>query len=70
MPRRFTPIMAISSAKFSSVHVVDSLAKRKITYENSESTESLIEKLSQFYADRTFTGSAIKLAYQAEAIFR
>jgi len=49
--------------------VIGSLAKYKISYTDDEPTESLVEKLAQFYANRTLTKSPITPADQAEAYF-
>jgi rhamnulose-1-phosphate aldolase/alcohol dehydrogenase len=57
------------SAMFPRDRVIGSLAKYKIPYADNESTDSLVRKLSQFYADRTLTKSPITLADQAEAYF-
>jgi len=57
------------SAMFPRDRVIGSLAKYKISYTDDESTESLVKKLAQFYADRTLTKSPITPADQAEAYF-
>ncbi len=57
------------SAMFPRDRVIGSLAKYKIPYDDSEPTESLVNKLAQFYADRTLTQSPITPADQAEAYF-
>ena len=49
--------------------VMGSLAKYKIEYTENESDESLVNKLAQFYADRTLTKTPITPADQAEAYF-
>lgn len=49
--------------------VVSSLIKYKISFEESESTESLREKLAGFYAQRTLTKLPITLADQAEVAY-
>jgi rhamnulose-1-phosphate aldolase/alcohol dehydrogenase len=49
--------------------VISSLAKYKITFDESETTESLREKLALFYAQRTLTKSPITLADQAEVAY-
>ena len=49
--------------------VIAALAKYGIPYSDEEQTESLLEKLSKFYADRTLTKSPITTADQAEAFF-
>ena len=43
------------SAMFPRDRVIGSLAKYKIPYTEDEETESLVNKLAQFYADRTLT---------------
>src|SRR4029079_5748885 len=57
------------SAMFPRDRVIGSLAKYKIEYRDDESTDSLVRKLAQFYADRTLTKSPITPADQAEAYF-
>ena len=57
------------SAMFPRDRVIGSLAKYNIPYEADEETESLVNKLAQFYADRTLTRSPITPADQAEAYF-
>ncbi len=57
------------SAMFPRDRVIGSLAKYNIPYEDDEATESLVNKLAQFYADRTLTKSPITPADQAEAYF-
>jgi NAD(P)-dependent dehydrogenase (short-subunit alcohol dehydrogenase family) len=57
------------SAMFPRDRVIASLAKYNIPYTETEATESLTGKLSQFYADRTLTRSPITPADQAEAFF-
>jgi NAD(P)-dependent dehydrogenase (short-subunit alcohol dehydrogenase family) len=57
------------STMFPRERVIGSLAKYKIAYTEDESTESLVKKLAQFYADRTLTKSPISPADQAEAYF-
>ena len=57
------------SAMFPRDRVIGSLAKYNIPYTIDEATESLVEKLAQFYADRTLTKSPITPADQAEAYF-
>jgi enoyl-[acyl-carrier-protein] reductase (NADH) len=49
--------------------VIGSLTKYEIPYRDDETTDSLVAKLSQFYADRTLTQSSITPADQAEAYF-
>ena len=57
------------SAMFPRDRVIGSLAKYKIPYTDDEPTESLTQKLAQFYADRTLTKSPITPADQAEAFY-
>jgi rhamnulose-1-phosphate aldolase/alcohol dehydrogenase len=57
------------SAMFPRERVISSLAKYKISYTDDEATDSLVDKLAQFYADRTLTKSPITPADQAEAYF-
>ncbi|HEY2342276.1 MAG TPA: bifunctional rhamnulose-1-phosphate aldolase/short-chain dehydrogenase, partial [Chthoniobacteraceae bacterium] len=57
------------SAMFPRERVIGSLAKYNIGYREDESTESLVSKLAQFYADRTLTKAPITPADQAEAYF-
>jgi len=57
------------SAMFPRNRVIASLAKYKIGFSEKESTESLIDKLAGFYAERTLTRSPITRADQAEAFF-
>ncbi|HEY5813985.1 MAG TPA: bifunctional rhamnulose-1-phosphate aldolase/short-chain dehydrogenase, partial [Terrimicrobiaceae bacterium] len=57
------------SAMFPRDRVIGSLAKYEIPYKDDEETESLVNKLAQFYADRTLTRSPITPADQAEAYF-
>jgi rhamnulose-1-phosphate aldolase/alcohol dehydrogenase len=57
------------SAMFPRDRVIGSLAKYKIPYKDDEETESLVNKLAQFYADRTLTKAPITPADQAEAYF-
>jgi rhamnulose-1-phosphate aldolase/alcohol dehydrogenase len=57
------------SAMFPRDRVVGSLAKYSIAFSEEEPTESLVNKLAQFYADRTLTKTPITPADQAEAYF-
>ena len=57
------------SSMFPRDRVISSLAKYKITFDESETTESLREKLALFYAQRTLTKSPITLADQAEVAY-
>lgn len=57
------------SAMFPRDRVIASLAKYSIPFTESESTDSLTQKLAKFYADRTLTKSPITPSDQAEAFF-
>jgi rhamnulose-1-phosphate aldolase/alcohol dehydrogenase len=57
------------SSMFPRDRVISSLTKYNITFEESESTESLRSKLAVFYAQRTLTKSPITLADQAEVAY-
>ena len=57
------------SSMFPRDRVISSLVKYKIKFDESESTESLREKLANFYAQRTLTKSPITLADQAEMAY-
>jgi rhamnulose-1-phosphate aldolase/alcohol dehydrogenase len=57
------------SAMFPRERVISSLAKYNISYTEDEPTESLTQKLAQFYADRTLTRSPITPSDQAEAFY-
>jgi rhamnulose-1-phosphate aldolase/alcohol dehydrogenase len=57
------------SAMFPRDRVLSSLLKYNVAHTEDESTESLVRKLAQFYADRTLTKSPITPADQAEAYF-
>jgi NAD(P)-dependent dehydrogenase (short-subunit alcohol dehydrogenase family) len=57
------------SAMFPRDRVIGSLAKYGIPYGDDEGTESLVAKLSRFYAGRTLTQTSITPADQAEAYF-
>lgn len=57
------------SSMFPRDRVMASLEKYKISYDTSETTEALREKLSKFYADRTLTKQSITPLDQAEAVF-
>lgn len=57
------------SSMFPRDRVIASLAKYSITHEASDSDDSLIDKLSNFYAQRTLIKSPITPADQAEAYF-
>jgi rhamnulose-1-phosphate aldolase/alcohol dehydrogenase len=55
------------STMFPRERVISSLTKYNIAFAEDESTDSLVQKLAQFYADRTLTKSPITPADQAEA---
>ncbi len=57
------------SSMFPRDRVISSLTKYKIAFDETESTESLRDKLSDFYAQRTLTKSPITLADQAEVAY-
>jgi len=57
------------SSMFPRDRVIGSLAKYEISFSEDEPTESLVDKLAHFYADRTLTKSPITPADQAEAYF-
>lgn len=57
------------STMFPRDRVIASLTKYDIAHEESEDTEALTEKLSNFYAKRSLTQTPIEPSDQAEAIF-
>ena len=57
------------SAMFPRDRVIAALSKYQLPYREDESSEILISRLAQFYADRTLTKKPITTADQAEAIF-
>jgi rhamnulose-1-phosphate aldolase/alcohol dehydrogenase len=57
------------SAMFPRERVIGSLSKYHIPYQDDEPTDSLVQKLAKYYADRTLTKVAITPADQAEAYF-
>ena len=57
------------SSMFPRDRVISSLHKYAIAFDEGESTESLREKLADFYAQRTLTKSPITLADQAEVAY-
>lgn len=57
------------SAMFPRDRVMASLSKYNLPYSDDEDTESLRQRLAQFYAERTLTRKPIIPADQAEAIF-
>jgi rhamnulose-1-phosphate aldolase/alcohol dehydrogenase len=57
------------SAMFPRDRVIASLAKYNIPYTESESSDTLTERLARFYAERTLTKNPITPADQAEGFF-
>jgi rhamnulose-1-phosphate aldolase/alcohol dehydrogenase len=57
------------SSMFPRERVISSLHKYGVTFEQSESSEALREKLAHFYAQRTLTKSPVTLADQAEMAY-
>lgn len=57
------------SSMFPRDRVIGSLRKYGVAFDESESTDSLREKLADFYARRTLTKSPITLADQAEVAY-
>ena len=57
------------STMFPRERVISSLVKYNISFSEDESTESLRERLANFYAERTLTQTPIEPNDQAEAIF-
>ncbi|MDZ7802004.1 MAG: bifunctional rhamnulose-1-phosphate aldolase/short-chain dehydrogenase [Trueperaceae bacterium] len=57
------------SNMFPRERVLSSLRKYDLPAEEHEETEALRERLAAFYARRTLTGQAIRLADQAEAVY-
>jgi rhamnulose-1-phosphate aldolase/alcohol dehydrogenase len=57
------------STMFPRDRVIASLAKYDIAFDESEDTDDLTEKLSNFYAKRSLTQTPIEPSDQAEAIF-
>ncbi len=57
------------SSMFPRDRVISSLTKYNISFDESESTESLRDKLAVFYAQRTLTKLPITLADQAEVAY-
>jgi len=57
------------STMFSRERVIGSLAKYKIAFSEDEETESLRDKLAEFYAQRTLTKSPVTMEDQAEAAY-
>ncbi|MCL4266308.1 MAG: bifunctional rhamnulose-1-phosphate aldolase/short-chain dehydrogenase [Anaerolineae bacterium] len=57
------------SSMFPRDRVISSLVKYEIPFDEGEDTESLRDKLANFYAQRTLTKSPITLADQAEAAY-
>ncbi|HTY39185.1 MAG TPA: bifunctional rhamnulose-1-phosphate aldolase/short-chain dehydrogenase [Bacteroidota bacterium] len=57
------------SAMFARDRVIASLAKYKIVYSETDSDDTLRQRLAQFYAERTMLKQSITPADQAEAVF-
>ncbi|MBC7879602.1 MAG: bifunctional rhamnulose-1-phosphate aldolase/short-chain dehydrogenase [Anaerolineales bacterium] len=57
------------SSMFPRDRVISSLTKYNVSFDESESTEELRDKLALFYAQRTLTKSPITLADQAEVAY-
>ena len=57
------------SSMFPRDRVISSLTKYNVSFDESESTETLRDKLAVFYAQRTLTKSPITLADQAEVAY-
>ncbi|MDQ3007265.1 MAG: SDR family oxidoreductase, partial [Chloroflexota bacterium] len=57
------------SSTFPRERVISSLSKYNIAFDESETTESIRDKLALFYAQRTLTKSPITLADQAEIAY-
>ena len=57
------------SSMFPRDRVISSLTKYNVPFDESESTESLRDKLALFYAQRTLTKSPVTLADQAEVAY-
>lgn len=57
------------SSMFPRERVISSLGKYEVSFDESETTEGLREKLARFYAQRTLTQSPITLADQAEVAY-
>ncbi len=57
------------SSMFPRERVISSLTKYNVSFDESESTEALRDKLAAFYAQRTLTKSPITLADQAEVAY-
>jgi rhamnulose-1-phosphate aldolase/alcohol dehydrogenase len=57
------------SAMFPRERVIGSLGKYNLPHKQGESTDILVRRLAQFYADRTLTKVPITTADQAEAYF-
>ena len=57
------------SSMFPRERVISSLAKYKIAFDESETTEALRDRLADFYAQRTLTKAPILLADQAEVAY-
>ena len=57
------------SSMFPRERVISSLVKYKIAFDESEGTDTLREKLANYYAQRTLTKAPITLADQAEVAY-
>jgi rhamnulose-1-phosphate aldolase/alcohol dehydrogenase len=57
------------SSMFPRERVISSLMKYKIAFDEGESTDTLRQKLANFYAQRTLTKAPVALADQAEVAF-
>lgn len=64
------PAMVIEGSRMlARDRVISSLRKYNIPFDDSESTDSLPEKLANFYAQRTLTKAPVTLADQAEIAY-
>ena len=57
------------SSMFPRERVIASLAKYKLPHDESDDTETLRNRLAQFYAERTLTKQPVTPADQSEVIF-
>lgn len=64
-----TATVVEGSSMFPRDRVVDRLTRYELALSQDEETETLREKLSEFYAQRTLTKDPIRLADQAEAAY-
>ncbi|MEX0646873.1 MAG: bifunctional rhamnulose-1-phosphate aldolase/short-chain dehydrogenase [Balneolaceae bacterium] len=58
------------SSMFPRERVIASLTKYRVEFDKGEDTESLREKLAEFYSGRTLIKKPVSLAQQAEAIYQ